>query len=588
MRSKWFSMAGILLLCFILTGYKAEAQESHDDLFVLIGQSLMKVKEGDLSSVSKNMAEFQAEWDSVRIKGDKDAAAVGDALQKLRDALSGEKPDQKEIKGLLSSLSSSLLQYENANQPSDKQKDKDKIASLLPLIDQLEKSFSVQEYEQAKAQYSTLLSSWTEGEKAVRNKSVVSYGDIERNMALFRIALTKEPVDQEQGQSSLISLKTSINEFLAGKEKKSPKTSYTLSDITSLLEKSENSMDKNQYSQASGDLNEILTIWPMVEGDVQTRNSKLYSDVETRIPEAISILESKKPDATEAKSIVTDLRDRLTPLSVSTSYSVWDAMLILLREGLEALLIVATFIAFLRKVNHGDKQKWIWAGVAAGLAFSAMLAVGIKLVFSQLTAASSREYIEGITGIIAVIMMLTVGAWLHGKSSIQSWNRYINKQMGNAIAKGSLLSFAFISFLSISREGAETIIFYTGMAPYMSLQKLASGIAVALVILVIIGFLIIRYSVRIPISLFFSVATVLIYLISFKILGVSVHSLQVSKVIETHTISAFPFIDLIGLYPTWETLIPQLALLVVILSLTYWIKGKNKEQAVPHNKPVME
>ena len=137
---------------------------------------------------------------------------------------------------------------------------------------------------------------------------------------------------------------------------------------------------------------------------------------------------------------------------------------------MEAILIVATLLSYLKEVNQGDKQKWIWVGVIAGLAASVGLSFIIRFVFSQVTAASSREYLEGVIGILAVVMMITVGAWLHNKSNIHSWNRYMGDQMNQAIATGKLVSFALISFFSIFREGAETIIFYSGMAPYMSIR----------------------------------------------------------------------------------------------------------------------
>ena len=120
------------------------------------------------------------------------------------------------------------------------------------------------------------------------------------------------------------------------------------------------------------------------------------------------------------------------PLTSETSYSIWDASLILLREGLEAILIVATLLSYLKRVNQSDKQKWIWVGVIAGLAASVGLSFIITFVFSQVTAASSREYLEGVIGIVAVVMMITVGAWLHSKSNIHSWNRY----MGDANESG--------------------------------------------------------------------------------------------------------------------------------------------------------
>ena len=135
------------------------------------------------------------------------------------------------------------------------------------------------------------------------------------------------------------------------------------------------------------------------------------------------------------------------PLSHEISYSIWDASLILLREGLEALLIVATLLSFLKRVHQSDKQKWIWVGVVAGLAASIALSVIISFIFSQVSAATSREYLEGMIGIVAVVMMLTVGAWLHSKSNIHSWNRYIGDQMNQAIATGKLVSFALHQFL---------------------------------------------------------------------------------------------------------------------------------------------
>ncbi|RFU61053.1 FTR1 family iron permease [Peribacillus glennii] len=567
-----------LLLVFSFYFPHAQAAENHDELFVYIGDSLMKAKKGDLEAVSKNMQSFETEWNSVKESDSKQAAFVDERVKALKEALHDGKAEPKKVNALLSALSSSVVQYDQEQNPADKKKDKARVKALVPLLDEMEMTISDEEFSKAKSEYATLLNSWTGVEKIVREESVVSYGEIEKYMAFIRIGITQEPADKEKALTNLTNLKNSINDFLTGKVKKGEKSSYTLTDVTQLLTESADGIKDNDLNLAKSSLNKILNIWPMVEGDVQTRDSILYSDMETKIPAAISLLESKKTDTDKAGNIVKDLNRRLLPLTEKTSYSIWDAALILLREGLEALLIVATLLSFLKKVNHGDKQKWIWFGVGAGLLLSTILAVIINIVFSKITAASSREYIEGITGIAAVLMMITVGAWLHNKSAIGNWNQYINRQMGQAIAKGSLVSFAFISFLSIFREGAETIIFYAGMAPYMSMNQLLIGVAVAFVILVIVGYVIIKYSVKLPISLFFLIATLLIYALSFKILGISLHSLQVSQVIATHTIHSIPFIEWIGLYPTWETIVPQVVLLLIIIATTYWIKINNQSR----------
>lgn len=391
---------------------------------------------------------------------------------------------------------------------------------------------------------------------------------------MIRITITQTPADLDKAETNVDKLSNDVENFLAGKVAKQVNKEYSLSYLTTLLADAETKISKEDYKSASDQLNEILNIWPMVEGGVQTRDSKLYSEIETKIPTAISVLNSANVNGPKAEEIVKELNSRLAPLVSKTDYSIWDAALILLREGLEGLLIVATLLAFLKKMGQGAKQKWIWAGVGAGILASAVLAVIINIIFSKIVAASSREYIEGITGVVAVVMMLTVGAWLHNKSSIGNWNKYINQRMGQAIAKGSLFSFAFISFLSVFREGAETIIFYTGITPYISLEQLVMGVLLAVGILVIVGFAIIYYSVKIPIRFFFKAATILIYFLAFKILGISIHALQISNVLSTSTVHQLPFIDWIGLYPTWETTITQLLLVVVIVLLTWMVKKR--------------
>lgn len=565
----------IIGMVFSAIPLAVQAEDNHDELFIYIGDSLMKAKSGEKERIVSNMNEFEKEWQSTR-KDSELAQVVDQQLLEVKHALKKEE-DTQDLKPILSALSSAVIAYDLEQNPVDTSKHTDTVKQLLPFITELDQSIANQDFEKAKKDYQVLLNVWNkEVEGIVREESVVSYGEIEKYMAFVRIGITQEPADHEKAVNNLDHLRTAIDNFLSGNVKKAEADSFTLSDVTELLQASRQALKNDEKSTAIQKLNEILTIWPMVEGDVSTRDSKLYSDMETQVPTAISLLESKKAKTEEAQTIIEDLHERMLPLISETSYSTWDAALILLREGLEALLIVATLLAFLKKVNQGDKQKWIWAGVVAGLLASAILAIVINIVFSKITAASSREYIEGITGIAAVVMMVSVGAWLHSKANIKSWNRYINKQMTQAITTGSVISFAMVSFLSIFREGAETIIFYAGMSPYMSLQQLVTGILLALVILIVAGVLIMRYSVKIPISVFFKAATVFIYLLAFKILGVSVHALQVSKTISIHTLHSFPFIDWIGLYPTVETLLPQLVLLLIILFTGITIKKRNQ------------
>ncbi|MEH7127923.1 FTR1 family protein [Neobacillus drentensis] len=566
----------ILMMFFVFfqAVHPAKAEVNHDELFVLIGDSLMKAKDGDQSTISTNMEQFATEWKAIKNKDSEQAKKVEQALQEVQSLLTRGKIEKDVLSKSLSSLSSMMVLYDQEQNPQDKEKGKEQVKQMIPLIATFQKAIEDENQAALKTQYQSLLNKWNASEKIVHDESIVTYGSIEKYMVLIRIAITQNPVDLDKAKTNIEKLSSEVENFLAGKVSKQVQGDYSLSDLSTLLSKAESQISHENYNRAENQLNEVLNVWPMVEGDVQTRDSKLYSDLETKIPTAISLLSSAKVDAPKAEEIVKEIHSRLVPLISKTDYSLWDAALILLREGLEGLLIVATLLAFLKKMGLGTKQKWIWAGVGAGILASAVLAIIINIVFSRIVAASSREYIEGITGVVAVIMMLTVGAWLHNKASIGNWNKYINQQMEQAIARGSLVSFAFISFLSVFREGAETIIFYTGITPYISMQQLVLGVILAVGILAIVGFAIIYYSVKIPIRFFFKAATFLIYILAFKILGISIHALQISDVLSTSTVHQLPFIHWIGLYPTLETTITQLLLVIVILGLTWMIKKR--------------
>ncbi|MBE3569855.1 MAG: FTR1 family protein [Bacillales bacterium] len=565
------------LFVFFLWIPPAYAEEGYDELYIPIGDALTNTQSADWNVIQKDMEQFEHEWNTVQKPSIKQEKAINQQLEKAKKALNQK--DKEKLHSALSALSSELIQLEEQQAKSNKEGDKEKVQKLEPIMDQMKTLIINQKWEEAYRQYRQFETVWNrEAEMVVRQQSVASYGEIEKNMAFLRIALTQEPTDQKKALNSLHSLKQSVDNFLSGKATSKTKTEdYTLSDLTKLLKDSVQAIQKENKSKAVASLNEVLTIWPMVEGEVQTRDAALYNDMETKIPAAVSILSSNSGDIHKAEAIINDLHSRLESLMKQTSYSAWDASLILLREGMEVLLVIAALVAFLKKTNQAEKQKWIWGGAGAGILASVLFATVLSLAFSKMTGASSREYIEGFAGIAAVVMMLTVGAWLHNKSNVRQWNQYIQQQMNQALEGSRLWMMSLISFLAIFREGAETIIFYVGMAPSMSVSQLLAGIGIALVILSVIGFLIIHFSVKIPVRPFFLVATVLIYFLSFKILGVSVHALQVAKLLPSHTLASLPNIEWIGFYPTMETIFPQIVLVVLIAGAAYWVEKSNRK-----------
>jgi high-affinity iron transporter len=162
--------------------------------------------------------------------------------------------------------------------------------------------------------------------------------------------------------------------------------------------------------------------------------------------------------------------------------------------------------------------------------------------------------------------MMTVGAWLHRRAGLKAWTGYMQSTAGRAIAAGSTWGFFSLALLAVLREGAETVILLIGIQSGIGTAQLFAGVGAALVLLAGIGFLLIRFSVRLPLHWFFLGATVLIYYLAFKIAGESIHSLQVAGVIPSHYAGGLPAVGPLGMSQTWETFGLQAVILVLVLA----------------------
>jgi high-affinity iron transporter len=173
---------------------------------------------------------------------------------------------------------------------------------------------------------------------------------------------------------------------------------------------------------------------------------------------------------------------------------------------------------------------------------------------------------EGFVGLASVAVMVTVGAWLHGRASSKAWQGFIKGKVGTAVAGGRMWTLYALALFAVLREGAEATVFYIGIAQGIGIAQLLVGIAGALVILAIVGFVIIRFSVRLPLHWVFLAATLLIYYLAIKITGESVRALQAASVLPSHFAGWLPSLGFIGTTPTWEVFLPQLLVLALVLS----------------------
>lgn len=254
--------------------------------------------------------------------------------------------------------------------------------------------------------------------------------------------------------------------------------------------------------------------------------------------------------------------------SFATS-SIGQAFLILIREGLEALLVVAAIIAYLVKSGNRRLVKWIYLGVVLGLAGSGLIAVLFTILFGG--SGPQQEIMEGVCALVAMCMLLYTSNWMLSKSSTKAWNQYIRAKTESAVEKvtaGSIASLTMLSFLAVFREGAETVIFYQSI--YSMTEDSAGmwigGIAAAVVLVVI--FLVFRFtSVKLPIGPFFTVTSVLLAIMVVVFAGGGVHSLIEGDLIDGTYLPTMPTNDWIGLYPYVETLAAQGIALVAVIAL---------------------
>ena len=260
------------------------------------------------------------------------------------------------------------------------------------------------------------------------------------------------------------------------------------------------------------------------------------------------------------------------------------SLLVILREGMEAILVVAAVLAYLAKAGHKKKAPIVWGGVA--LAFA--LSVGLAFLFSYVTslAGANQELLEGFAALFAVVMLIWVSNWMINKSSNKAWDEYIKKQTDASLSSGSLLGLAFISFLAVLREGAETILFYVPIvaAAGDKVHYVWIGLAVGLVALVVIYLLIQFAAVRIPLRPFFTITSLLMAFMAFTFTGSGIGELQEADVVSLTPISGFPTIDILGIYPRVENLAAQAIVLAIIVGLYFFGKARLAREAAAQSR----
>jgi high-affinity iron transporter len=315
----------------------------------------------------------------------------------------------------------------------------------------------------------------------------------------------------------------------------------------------------------------------LVEASLRNVDAQLVSDVER---EMIALraqisrgapLDEVKAQHARAIGLLKQAQEELSGGSLSAGATFVSSLLILLREGLEAILVLAAIIAFLVKANRRDALPYVHAGWGAALVLGAV--TWAAATFALGLSGANREITEGATALIAAAMLVYVGFWLHSRAYAHAWQRFISEQVGAALGKGTLWAMAFVLFLflAVYRELFEVVLFYEALwlqAGNAGQGALLGGVAAAAVLLAGIGWAIFKYSVRLPIGPFFGTMSILLALLAVVFAGNGIAALQEAGVVAADPVD-FVSLPVLGLHPTLETLGAQIAVLLIVAGSFY-------------------
>lgn len=325
-----------------------------------------------------------------------------------------------------------------------------------------------------------------------------------------------------------------------------------------------------------------------VEPVLSARDAALMARIETGMAQLRAAIGQGRPTAeVEAANrslanLFAEAEAALAPERASGASSFLGAFGVLLREGLEALLIVVAMIAFLKKTDRPDVLGYVHGGWAVALA--AGVATWFAATYFITVSGASRELTEGFGSLFAAIILLSVGIWMHGKSNAEAWQRYVKAKVSAALSRRSGWFLFLLSFVVVYREVFETILFYAALWAEGNGAAMLAGAGAAAGLLALVAWIMLRYSARLPITQFFSWSSVLIAILAVVLAGKGIAGLQEAGILGVRPLVDVPRIEILGLFPTRESVLAQVTA-IVVLAAGFWFSGRSSAAAASQASP---
>jgi high-affinity iron transporter len=305
-----------------------------------------------------------------------------------------------------------------------------------------------------------------------------------------------------------------------------------------------------------------------------------FTQFRNAIKQGVSVAEiQKQHQAIEANLDLATARMIATGEGFTGYYAFLNSALIILREGLEAALILAAIIAILKVTGTPNATRYIHFGWILALFCGVLtwLAAQTVLTFS----GQHRESMEGFISIFAAAALFYVGYWLHTRSEAKRWHAFIQDRVQNVLSSKRILGLVGISFFAVYREAFEVVLFYQALwlQNAESHEAIIGGFLAGVVALLAATLAIFKLGLRIPLKYFFGITGTLLYIMAFIFAGTGINQLQAAGWVPATPVEFPPAVPLLGIYPTMETLAVQGLLLCAFIATSFWM-GQERKKAL--------
>lgn len=310
-----------------------------------------------------------------------------------------------------------------------------------------------------------------------------------------------------------------------------------------------------------------------IEPILSARNHALMVRIEAGMGELRAAItrgiaaEGIRAQTNALEDLFSDAEAALDPQQASTSSSFVAAFTVLLREGLEAILIIVVMLTLLRKAERHEVLSYVHGGWIAALVAGILTWAAATYLIA--ISGAGRELTEGLGSLLAAIVLLWVGIWMHGKSQASAWQRYINEKLGQALSRGSTWGLFGLTFVVVYREVFETILFYTAIWSPEHGSAVIAGAGTAIIVLAAITWILMCYGRTLPVGKFFAYSSALLAVLCVVLIGKGVSALQEAGWLPISPLSGFIRVEILGLYPTVQGIVAQVAMALLLL-VGFW------------------